>query len=91
MKNAERRPKPPQSQLQATCMRPECGVHAGCKRDVLVFTSCLARVLLVFSSCSSPAHPWELRRLSAVATELQPYIDSIGLAVIQKKLHFPEL
>ena len=71
IKNAERHTKPPQSQLRATCMRLECGVHAGCVRDVLVFSSCLARIHFVFfapfSVGSSVVPPRRHLRWTAVA------------------------
>jgi hypothetical protein len=57
-----------QSHIKATYKPHACNLRAGCMRDMLVFRSHLARVSLVFSSCSTvvpSAMPGRIRRAHA--------------------------
>jgi len=86
--NAERAGKATRSHIQATCMRQACAVHAGRMRDVLVFSSYSARVLLVFSSCSPRFFRGRLPLQPGGSSELLLCFDRKGLAVIQTESHF---
>jgi hypothetical protein len=83
MKDAERRDNAIQSHHQATCMRQACEEHAGRMRGTLVFTSCLARVHLVFRSWSPHVFQGRPTRCHGGWTALIRSFDCTGLAAIQ--------
>jgi len=75
---------------KATIKRPACDKHARRMRYTLVFSSCLARIPLVFSSCSPLVLRWCLPRHRGSSTERMPGFDCAGWSAIQIKSRSPE-
>jgi hypothetical protein len=82
--------KPPSSHLHATSMRQVCDKHTRSMRGACGMRSCLARIPLVFSSCSPLVLWWCLPRRREGSTECLLGFDCAGRAAIQMESHFPE-
>jgi hypothetical protein len=82
--------KPPSSHLHATSMRQVCDKHTRSMRGACGMRSCLARIPLVFSSCSPLVLWWCLTRRRGGSTERLLGFDCAGWSAIQMESHFPE-